>query len=416
MKPNLTSVAVALLIPASRLLAQVSEPGFENSNQHGTYIQCVDIGCSGCTGDPWQGYSDMASPANSYFRTPQPGLTGGGGYQPTSQYHPAPEDDIPGNTRYMVLRLHDNAAVNNGGSLTMGVVNPLVISTDPGCEYQLTMRWAAKAGYGASQPVADVTISAILGTDLHLNCANLDHATGTTIATTSTTIIHDGSSDIGTWLTLTGSVEVDQLYNSIAIEVTVSNFDDGSGYDVYLDDVQLAKVDENCAPTCCNAECPADFSCDGSVNNTDLLTFIGIYGTYTNTIEDPCLQLGDFDNDGVVGVDDLLAFMGLYYGVPCPGGMVQEQGSNIAPETKVTVMEAHVQQNPTNGRFLIEHGLSGSGAIDIMLIDHTGRMLRRSTDADQQVIALDVTGEPAGTYTAVFHRSGTLSTVQLVKE
>ncbi len=417
MNTLLSNTAVAAFMLCTVVLnAQVSEPGFEYSNSGSTWGQCSNIGCTSCSGDPWQGYSDVASPANSYFRTPQPGSTGGAGYQPTSQYHPAPEDDIPNNTRYMALRLHYNAAVSNNGSLTMGVVNPLIVNTDPGCEYQLSLRWAAKAGYGASQPVADVNISAVLGNDVHLNCATLDHATGSTIATTSSTIVHDGASDIGTWLTLSGTMTMDQAYNSIAIEVTVSNFDDGSGYDVYLDDVQLTKVDENCELECCNANCPADLNCDGQVGTGDLLAFIPLYGMITSQIPNPCHQLIDINNDGVVGVTDELYLIG-QYGTMCNNNMnAAPSGDRPLNDRIGHVMTATAEPNPGVGQYRIAHHLPGEGAIDITVVDHQGRVVVRRSAADQPTLLLDLQDQQPGTYTAVLVRNENLSTVRLVKE
>jgi hypothetical protein len=59
--------------------------------------------------------------------------------------------------------------------------------------------------------------------------------------------------------------------------------------------------------------CPADLNNDEVVGVSDLLIFLGLYGT--NCAGPPCT--GDFNGDYQVGVSDLLIFLGLY-GSPCP--------------------------------------------------------------------------------------------------
>jgi PKD repeat protein len=59
--------------------------------------------------------------------------------------------------------------------------------------------------------------------------------------------------------------------------------------------------------------CPADLNNDEVVGVSDLLIFLGLYGT--DCVGPPCT--GDFNGDYQVGVSDLLIFLGLY-GSPCP--------------------------------------------------------------------------------------------------
>lgn len=413
------TAAAAFMLCTVVLNAQVSEPGFEYSNSGSTWAQCSNIGCSNCSGDPWQGYSDVAAPASSFFRTPQPGSgTGGGNYLPSSNYHPAPEDDIPGNTRYMVVQLHSLAAASNNGTLTMGVVNPLVAAVDPGCEYQIALRWTAKARYGPSTPLPNtmVTIKAILGTDLHLNCSTLDHAAGLTIASVTDTITFMEANEIGNWFTLSGTATPDQAFNSIALEVTVTGFNTNSGYDVYLDDVQLAKVDENCVLECCNANCPADLNCDGLVGIADLTTFNSYWGTLTADIDNPCHQLIDINNDGVIGVTDRLYIIG-QYGTTCSNNLSNAPTTARTLDDRIGhVLTATAEPNPGVGQYRIAHQLPGEGAIDITVVDHQGRVVVRRSVADQPTLLLDLQDQQPGTYTAVLVRNENLSTVRLVKE
>lgn len=186
--------------------------------------------------------------------------------------------------------------------------------------------------------------------------------------------------------------------------------------DGVVDGLDAAMLSFGPCSSCCSTDCPGDFNCDGSVDMADLDMLMNELGNPVTELEDPCMVIADYDSDGWILMSDNLHFMGYYFGVPCPGGMAQEPGTGMAVANKVTFAEAQVQQNPTTGNFQVEHGLTGSGAVDIMVIDHTGRMVLRSTDGDQFIIPVDISAEPVGTYTAVFHRNGTLSTVQLVKE
>jgi len=62
----------------------------------------------------------------------------------------------------------------------------------------------------------------------------------------------------------------------------------------------------------CIVTCPGDFSGDGIIGATDLLVFLGSFGSVVG----PC-SLPDLNNDAVVGLADLLIFLGVY-GTNCP--------------------------------------------------------------------------------------------------
>lgn len=175
-----------------------------------------------------------------------------------------------------------------------------------------------------------------------------------------------------------------------------------------------SQIGSNCYE-CCNIDCPADFDCNTVVNDNDLLLFMAVFQVPTENISPECMQLADFNSDGFVNINDLLVFM-QYFGAPCESGLIKNPGGRVPSDIRSNSSPISVQQNPSSGVFKLTHGSSVDGPLDVMVFDHTGRIVTRLSGSGSGTATIDITEQSAGTYMAVINYNGSLSTIQLVKE
>ena len=201
--------------------------------------------------------------------------------------------------------------------------------------------------------------------------------------------------------------------------------------------------------------CPGDFNCDGQINATDLLILNGEFGTSGAGL------LSDMNCDGTINGADLTLYLGVFgLSCPCAGDMNydgvvdaadlalippyastgnlqidfncdgvvdiadktifydnMDNGCGLTPPPSKGKKFAKdnlfsVYPNPTTDKVFITHELNGVDGVEIVLLNHMGQEIARSTEQ----AAIDLSQEAAGLYFAQLRFQGQLiHTKNLIK-
>lgn len=207
---------------------------------------------------------------------------------------------------------------------------------------------------------------------------------GSTITVTVINGVGGGSDDYSTCLFAAigsnGEFKTGRIWDYEGNEL-LNDLDDAP-YSMYYTAAYAVAFDDACDGGYFWPPCPGDFNFDGAVSTSDLLEFLGVFGSVQN-VDNNYNPLMDLDGDGSVNTIDLLNFLATF-NVPCTSGLSNK--ASAPPPKQLTerdgeeVFRIIENNNKTKGRITLQQVLQAFGITDKKRItNERGRSVRNFT-------------------------------------